>query len=92
MKDIGLEYIAEKVYLTPSYLSYLFKKQTGKSFVKYLTVFRLKKAKKLLVDTNMRIVDICEQVGYSKLSYFCAIFKNNYGETPARYRERGGND
>jgi two-component system response regulator YesN len=88
MNDIGLEYIAKKVYLTPSYLSYLFKRETGQSLVKYITLFRLNKAKKLLQDTNMRIVDVCEKVGYSKLSYFCAIFKNNYGMTPAKFRER----
>lgn len=89
MKDISLEYIANKVYLTPTYLSYLFKKETGQSIIKYITLFRLNKARELLQDTNMRIIDICEKVGYEKLSYFCAIFKNNFGITPAKYRERG---
>jgi two-component system response regulator YesN len=83
----GLEYIAEKVYLSPTYVSYLFKKETGVSFLKYITEYRLNKAKELLQGTNMKIVDICGKVGYSKLSYFCMIFKNNYGLTPSKYRE-----
>ena len=89
MSDISLEYIAEKVYLSPSYLSYLFKKETDHSFIKFLTLYRLKKAKELLDHSNMRIIDIGECVGYSNLSYFCMLFKNNYGMTPAKYRERG---
>lgn len=83
----GLEYIAEKVYLTPTYLSYLFKRETGMSFLKYITQYRLNKAMELLLGTNMKIVDICNKVGYSKLSYFCLIFKNNFGMTPSKYRE-----
>jgi two-component system response regulator YesN len=83
----GLEYIAEKVYLTPTYLSYLFKRETGQSFLKYITQYRLNKAMELIQGTNMKIVDVCSKVGYSKLSYFCMIFKNNFGMTPSRYRE-----
>jgi len=83
----GLEYIAEKVYLSPTYLSYLFKRETGQSFLKYITQYRLNKAMELLLGTNMKIVEICSKVGYSKLSYFCMIFKNNFGMTPSKYRE-----
>lgn len=89
MHDISLEYIAEKVYLTPSYLSYLIKKQTGQSFIKQLTLFRLEKAKQMLKQTNMKIVDIAQAVGYSNSSYFCITFKNYFGTTPAKYRENG---
>ena len=87
MHDISLEYIAEKVYLTPSYLSYLIKKQTGQSLIQQLTLFRLEKAKQLLKQTNMKIVAIAQAVGYSNSSYFCITFKNYLGTTPAKYRE-----
>ncbi|MBD2871840.1 response regulator transcription factor [Paenibacillus arenilitoris] len=89
MHDISLESIAEKVYLTPSYLSYLIKKQTGRSLIKQLTLVRLEKAKQLLKQTNMKIVDIAQAVGYSNSSYFCITFKNYSGTTPAKYRENG---
>lgn len=86
--DLNLEYIAEKVYLTPSYLSYLFKKMSDQSLLKYITSYRLKKAEGLLDNTNMKIIDIGKNVGYPNLSYFCMLFKNSYGMTPAKYRER----
>lgn len=85
--NVGLEYVADKVHLTPTYLSYLFKRETGHSFLKYLTQYRLEKAVELIQGTNMKIVNICNKVGYTKLSYFCMLFKNNFGVTPSRYRE-----
>lgn len=87
--DISLEYVADKVYLSPSYLSHLFKKETGQSFMKYVTSFRFNKALDLLQNTNMKISDISREVGYNSHSYFCSIFKNYYGLSPAQFRERG---
>ncbi|MBB6673822.1 response regulator transcription factor [Cohnella nanjingensis] len=89
-QDLGIEILAEKVYLSPNYLSRLFKKETGTSIVKYLTAYRLEKACALLRQTNMKIVDISNEVGYSNFSYFCSIFRNYYGMTPATYREGDG--
>ncbi|WP_282935997.1 response regulator [Paenibacillus sp. RC67] len=85
--DISLEQVAERVYLTPSYLSYLFKKETGCSLVKYVTQYRLEKAKHYLRCSNMKIVDIGHEVGYVSPSYFGALFKNYVGVSPAQYRE-----
>ncbi|MBP1988796.1 response regulator transcription factor [Paenibacillus eucommiae] len=88
--DLGLQSLADKVYLTPNYLSRLFKKETGTSIVKYMTTYRLEKACELLRHTNMKIVDISNEVGYPNFSYFCSIFRNYYGTTPAKYREGDG--
>jgi len=85
--DIGLESLAEKVYLSPSYLSRLFKTETGTSIVKYITAYRLKRASELLRRTNKKIIDISTEVGYTNFSYFCAIFRNYYGATPTQYRD-----
>lgn len=85
--DISLESIAEKVYLTPSYLSHLFKRSTGQGLLQYITSYRLERAEELLLNTNMKINLIGQRVGYQNLSYFCMLFKNRYGMTPARYRE-----
>ncbi|MFD0712625.1 response regulator [Paenibacillus sp. GCM10027626] len=87
--DISLEYVADQVYLSPSYLSHLFKKETGQSFMKYVTSYRFEKSLELLLNTNMKISDISREVGYNSHSYFCSIFKNYYGLSPAQYRERG---
>ncbi len=85
--DLSVEFIAERVYLTPSYLSHLFSKQTGVSIIKYLTIHRLEKANQLLKETNRKIIEISSDVGYSNFPYFCTLFKNYYGKTPTQVRE-----
>mgnify|MGYP002772029202 CR=1 FL=1 len=88
MKDIGLEEIAERVCLTASYVSFVFKKETGYNLVKYLTDYRMKKAKELLEESNWKIVDIGKACGYTNQPYFNKLFKNYYGVTPKQYREQ----
>lgn len=87
-KDIGVEYIADRVYLSPNYLGQLFKKHTGKNLTRYIMEYRLTCAKEFLENTNLKIVDICERAGFTNSSYFNLIFKNHYGITPAQYREK----
>lgn len=86
-KDIGLEYLAGKVYLSPCYLSTLFKKEMGVSLVKYINEYRLQEAKRLLLTTNRRVSDISAEVGFDNLPYFCTVFKEKFGMTPAQFRE-----
>lgn len=86
-QDLSLEGIAERVYLTPSYLSYLFKKETGQSLIRYITQVRMDKAVELLNTTNMKIVDIYKKLGYRSSTYFIQTFRNYHGVTPARFRE-----
>jgi two-component system response regulator YesN len=87
-QDLSLEGIAEQVYLTPSYVSYLFKKETGQSLIRYITQVRMDKAVALLRDTNMKIVDICKKLGYRNSNYFIQSFRQHYGVTPAKFREK----
>ena len=77
-QDISLESIGKAVYLSPGYLSAFFKKETGQSLTKYITSYRLEKAKELLTDTNKKVVDISREVGFS----------DNFGLSPAKFRER----
>jgi two-component system response regulator YesN len=86
--ELSVEYLAQKVFLSPNYLSALFKKETGQSLNKFITQTRLDTAKSLLINTNMRIVDISTQVGYANPSYFAVLFKTNFGLSPAQFRER----
>lgn len=86
-QDLSLEGIAEQVYLTPSYVSYLFKKETGQSLIRYITQVRMERAVELLRDTNMKIVDICKKLGYRSSNYFIQSFRQHYGVTPAKFRE-----
>lgn len=87
-EELSLDILADKVYLTPHYLSSIFSREKGIGINKYIKNVRMEKARELLLDTNMKISDICKLAGYSNLSYFCKAFRNEYGVTPEKYRER----
>ncbi|WP_077622413.1 helix-turn-helix transcriptional regulator [Sediminibacillus massiliensis] len=86
MTDISLDYCADEVNLNPSVLSKVFKDFSGWNFIDYLTHIRLTKAKELLLETDTKIKDISESVGYNH-SYFNRIFKKHEGITPSEYRK-----
>ena len=88
MEVLSLDVLAEKVFLTPHYLSSIFSQEKGIGLNKYIKKVRMDKAEQLLTTTNMKIGDICEAVGYTNLSYFCKTFRNEYGVTPEKYREK----
>ncbi|WP_169736187.1 response regulator [Caldanaerobius polysaccharolyticus] len=87
-KDLTLNDIAEKLYITPNYLSYLFKSETGENFMEYLTKVRIDKAKELLKKLDMKIYEIADAVGYADAHHFSKVFKRVEGITPTEYRER----
>ncbi|OPJ60024.1 response regulator [Clostridium oryzae] len=88
-EDLYLEILASKVYISPRYLSTIFKKYVGCGLNKYIKTIRMRKAKELLKNTNIKVIDICKMVGYHNLSYFCQNFHEFYGETPEKYRQKG---
>jgi two-component system response regulator YesN len=83
--DIGIAQIAYKLNLTPNYLSYLFHKQKGTTFVKYLKKIRILKAKELLMQSNLKINDVAKKVGYYNPQYFSKLFKKECGCYPSDY-------
>ena len=87
--DIGLEKIAAEVGLTQTYFSSLFKKETGMSFVEYLTDTRMKEAMRLLKETNEKIYVVAQKVGYLESGYFSHVFKKKYGMSPIQCRRQG---
>ncbi len=90
-EDLGLELLAEKVYLTPRYLSTMFSRETGCGINKFIKNVRMEKTRELLLNTNMKISDICQAVGYSNVSYFCKSFLEEYGLTPEKFRHQKEN-
>ena len=88
-KDISVEMLAEKVCLAPSYLSNLFKKETGQNLSKFIKEYRMNKAKQMLEETYEKIVDISNAVGYPNVSYFCQSFREYFGVSPQKYRTKG---
>lgn len=87
LKDITLSTVAEHLALNPSYVSKMFKEHIGKGFTEYLTDYKVKKSKELLVNTDLKIQDICTEMGYSNSYYFIKIFKKYTGLTPGEYRK-----
>lgn len=86
--EISLAMMAERFHMNVTYLSELFKKQTGSTFSDYVAEVRLGRAELLLRDTAMRLADIAEWTGFSTASYLSAAFKKRYGLSPADYRAR----
>lgn len=84
--DLSLNILAGQVYLTPHYLSALFINETGIGISRYIKKIRMEKAKELLLNTNLKIADICTKVGYSNTSYFCKSFTEEFGTTPHQFR------
>ena len=85
--DIKLEDIARAVGLTPVYLHNLFLKNTGQTPHNYLMEKRLAVSKELLTGSDMSLVNIAAECGFSSQSYFNAVFKKYCGTTPLKYRQ-----
>jgi two-component system response regulator YesN len=88
MHDIGIGQIAEQLHMTPNYLSTLFHKKTGSTFMVYLTKTRMLRAKELLADPHIQIQQVAEQVGYARARYFTKLFTEFVGCYPSEYRSR----
>lgn len=87
---ITLERVCEEVGFSVSYFSALFKKETGESFVRYLTRVRMEQAKELLSQTNLPVSQICMRVGYNDLKHFNQVFKKETDLSPGQYRKLYG--
>lgn len=87
-EHIVMEEVAEEVHLSRTYLSILFKKETGEKFSDYLQKVRLDKACRLLQDTNQQISEIAENTGFFDTAHFSRVFKEHYAISPAEYRKR----
>lgn len=90
--NMSLKTLAYKYKMNPSYLGQIFQKEVGKSFSQFLNETRNRKAKELILSTNMRMQEIAFSVGYVEISYFYRMFRKQYGVSPASLREMKGVD
>lgn len=84
-QEITLTEIADSLYVNRSYLSQLFKRVTGETFVTYLNRFRIEKAKERMREKHYLISEISEMVGYQNPTYFSQVFKSITGKSPSEY-------
>jgi len=86
---ISLEQIAHNMYLSPVYISKIFKEETGESPINYLIKIRLEKAKDILLNSDGgSIKNIANQVGYDDVYHFSKLFKKYYGISPLYYKKK----
>lgn len=86
-KDLNMAVVSNQISMNYSLFSYAFKQYTGKNFVAYLKELRIEKAKKLLKSTDLKVIDISEQVGFENEKHFMKTFKNICGVSPTEYRK-----
>lgn len=85
--NLTLKMVSDYVHLSESHLSSTFTRETGQSFIDYLTRVRIEKAKELIATTNLKIYEICEKVGYTNVEHFSRIFKKIAGISPKDYKK-----
>lgn len=86
--NITLETIAAEVFLSPVYLSFLFKQVEAMNITDYIANIRIENAKRLLKTTSSKTYEIANLVGYQDDKYFSRIFKKKVGITPSEYRNQ----
>jgi two-component system response regulator YesN len=85
---LNLSRIADHVYVSSCYLSHLFKQVTGSTVTEYLNKVRIRAAQKLLKQTQLKIYEIAEQVGFNDSHYFSIVFKKLAGVSALEYRDK----
>lgn len=86
-KGLSLHEVAQGTYVSPNYLSYLFKRNTGINLWEYVTKLRMEESRRLLLETGLRRYEIAERVGYDSPEHFGKIFKKYYGISPSELKK-----
>ncbi|NSW90033.1 MAG: response regulator transcription factor [Firmicutes bacterium] len=84
--NLTLDKLSRDFFINPSYLSKIFKDETGENLSDYILGVRMKNAERLLKTSNAKIQEVSKQVGYEDYRYFCTVFKKVMGVTPLQYR------
>ncbi|MDK8181782.1 response regulator [Paenibacillus sp. UMB4589-SE434] len=85
-QDYTLHTVADRFYVNSSYLSRLFKQETGVSFSAYVLERKMERAKSALMD-GAKVYDAASMIGYRDVSYFTKIFRKYWGVTPSRIKQ-----
>ncbi|MCD8053097.1 MAG: response regulator [Lachnospiraceae bacterium] len=90
-QSLSVEMVCRSLGVSTSYFSTVFKKETGKTFIGYLTDYRMEQAVQLLLEGDEKTYVIAGKLGYSDPNYFSYVFKKQFGVSPTRYRVRERN-
>lgn len=86
-KDLNMAVVSNHISMNYSLFSYVFKQYAGNNFVNYLKEIRIEEAKRLLEETDMKVIDISSKVGYENEKHFMKTFKASCGVSPTEYRK-----
>jgi len=86
-KSISLAELSNRFFINMHYLSQLFKERTGQTYLDYLTQVRIEHSKELLRNSDLKVYEICQMVGYSDTTHFSKVFEKNVGYKPSEYRK-----
>lgn len=84
--ELSIDSVCSHLGVSAAYFSTVFKRETGKTFINYLTDFRMKRAAELLLNGNEKTYVIARKVGYADPNYFSYVFKKQHGMSPSRYK------
>ncbi|MFB9273787.1 response regulator [Cohnella cellulosilytica] len=85
-EDLSVVAIADRLEMGSTYLSTLFKKETGQALSEFIEAYRMEKAKELLKDDRLKMSEVAGSVGYRNANYFATVFKRSTGLYPSEYR------
>ncbi|KYG28128.1 AraC family transcriptional regulator [Alkalihalobacillus trypoxylicola] len=86
-EDISLSLLSVRFNLNEQYISRIFRKVIGVTFINYLNTVRVNQAQRLLLETDMKVVDVSKRVGYSNNVHLWRVFKKQTGYSPNEFRE-----
>lgn len=86
--EINLSILSSNLFLNKNYISDLFKEKTGSSLLRYITKTKMERAKKLLVENELKNYEIAEKIGYKDTEYFSKLFKKHTNFTPTNFRKQ----
>jgi two-component system response regulator YesN len=89
--DVSLTAIADHVFMHPAYISKIYKIETGENLSDYVNRVRMEKAAHMLLNTQDKIYEIAERIGYQRAHSFINVFKKHTGLTPQEYRDKYSN-
>ena len=90
-KNINLKGVCEYFNINISYFCKIFKDKTGMTYTQYLTDLRIKYAKEMLINKNIKVYEVAESVGFQDPKYFNKVFKKRCNITPSEYKEKMAN-
>ena len=85
-EELTLTSLAERYHVESTYFSRMFRQETGKNLILYITEKRIEKAREYIEKTDMNLTEAAFLVGYDDYTYFSRVFKKSTGHSPREYR------